>query len=175
MSRHSRGLMASHRGILKEVEGAHALAAGPECSARADAVSHWGVQQHLDHLLQTDRAILDELTSYLAGGTPPGPSGRPSLMGYFVLITGFIPRGKGRAPERVLPTDRSAEEIAAGFDELRTGYQKLGESLDAIQSGGAAQKHPVLGVFNGVQWLRFAHLHHRHHNKIINEILRAAA
>ena len=132
------------------------------------------MQQHLDHLLLSEQAILDGITNYLAGETAPGPIGRPSLMGHFVLRTGFIPRGKGRAPERVLPADRSPQDIAAGFGALHDGYQNLGESLGEIQAGGATQRHPVLGVFNGVQWLRFAHLHHHHHNKIIADILRAA-
>jgi hypothetical protein len=160
--------------MLEEIESARELAASPQCTARADSVSHWGVQQQLDHLLLTDQAILDGLEGYLSGNAPPGPEGRPSLMGHFVLRTGFIPRGKGRAPERVLPGARSPEEITAEFGTLLEGYRKLGESLGEIQAGGATQRHPLLGVFNGAQWLRFAHLHHRHHNKIIADILRAA-
>ncbi len=47
------------------------------------------------------------------------------------------------------------------------------DSLGAIQSGRGTQDHPMLGVFDSAQWLRFAHIHSRHHSKIIAEILRA--
>jgi hypothetical protein len=175
MATPSRGLRSSHQGILGELKGARKLASGPGCAVRADSVSHWGVQQHLDHLELTDRAVLDALSSFLAGKAPAGPVGQPTLMGRFVLVTGFIPRGKGRAPERVQPEDRSAAEIVEGFEDLLSGYQRLGADLGRLQEGGATQRHPILGVFNGVHWLRFVQLHHHHHNKIIRDILKIGA
>ena len=125
-------------------------------------MSHWSVQQQLDHLLKTDRALLAGLRRGLAGEIPVEPGG-PTLTGRLVLLTGFIPRGKGRAPESVLPDDRTPEEIAAGFEETRRAFETLRDSLPVLESNRATIPHPVLGRFNSVQWLRFAHLHHRHH------------
>jgi len=55
---------------------------------------------------------------------------------------------------------------------LRQATRSLAGVLDEIVANDTTQAHPILGQFNGVQWLRFAHLHHRHHNKIIRDILR---
>ena len=116
MSRVSQRTSASYRGLLDEMERAERLAREPEtCAVRVDSVSHWSVLQQLDHLLKTDAAILDGLRQNLKDNAPNEPGG-PTFMGWFVLLTGFIPRGKGKAPEFVLPSDRSPGQIAAGFD-----------------------------------------------------------
>ena len=88
------------------------------------------------------------------------------------LGTGFMPRGRGKAPEFVLPTDRSPDEIATGFQATLRGFEALGSELGAIEASRVRIAHALLGRLSGVQWLRFAHLHHRHHNKIIEDILR---
>jgi len=159
--------------LLQEIAEAAQLAAESErCAARVDSVSHWSVQQQLDHLLHTDTALLQGLRKGLAGEARETRGG-PSPMGWFVLLTGFIPRGKGKAPEFVLPTDRSSEEIAAGLEETLHGFEALADSLEQIERSPGRIPHPILGRFNSVQWLRFAVLHHWHHNKIIADILRS--
>ena len=176
MTAASRNTVRSFDGLLEEIDRATQLANQPERSAaRADTVSHWGVQQQLDHLLITDEAILAGLRRGLAGELPARAQGRPTFMGQLILWAGFIPRGKGRAPEFVLPGDRPAAELAAGFTALRRDYEALTDSLGDIERNKGTQPHPILGHFTGAQWLRFAHLHHRHHWKIIDDILSAQA
>jgi hypothetical protein len=170
----SKRTLAAYDGLLREIATATELARQPDkCAARADAVSHWSIQQQLDHLLKSDAAILEGLHRALASEAPVEPGG-PSFMGRLVLWTGFIPRGKGKAPESVLPSDRSPAEIAAGFDETRGGFESLQSSLAEIERSRATVPHPILGRLNAVQWLRFARLHHRHHHRIIRDILRSA-
>jgi hypothetical protein len=176
MTAASRTTVRSFDGLLEEIDRAIQLAGQPErCAARADAVSHWGIQQQLDHLLITDGAVLDGLRRGLSGGLPTEPQGKPTLMGRLILWTGFIPRGKGKAPKFVLPGDRPAAEIAGGFTVMRGDYEALTDSLGEIERNRGTQAHPVRGHFTVAQWLRFAHLHHRHHWKIIDDILRAQA
>ena len=176
MSNPSRGTLASYRGVLDELDLALRLASDPSrCPARADDVSHWDVRQHLDHLMITDSKILEALNLGLSGELRDEPGGKPKLMGYFILWTGFIPRGKGRAPEFVRPTDRPPSEIAAALEETRNGYLAIESRLGEVEQLQATRPHPILGDFNAVQWLRFAHLHHRHHDKIIDDILRVAS
>jgi len=163
----------SFDGLLEEIDRGTELAGQPErCAVRDDAVSHWSVQQQLDHLLITDGLILDGLRSGLAGEVTPEVDGSPTFMGRLILWTGFIPRGKGKAPDFVLPADRPPADIVAGFTAMRKDYEALTDSLGDIQRNRRTQPHPILGHFTGAQWLRFAHLHHRHHWKIITDILR---
>ena len=175
MRRPSRSTLASYRGLLDQLAHAGDLASDPTRSeTRADDVSHWDVRQHLDHLLITDSKILEALHKGLAGEMQDEPDGKPKMMGRIILRTGFIPRGRARAPEFVNPTDRSPSEIADALAETRDGYLAIEPRLGEIESFRATQSHPILGHFTAVQWLRFAHLHHRHHDKIIDDILQAA-
>ena len=174
MTAASRTTVRAFDGLLREMDRAARLADQPErCAVRVDEVSHWSVRQHLDHLLITARAILDGLRQGLDGELPTDPGGKPTTRGRIVLWTGYIPRGKARSPEMVLPGDRSAADLATGFRKTQAEYRALTESLGEIQRNRGTQPHPILGHFTSAQWLRFAHLHHRHHWKIIGDILRA--
>ncbi len=162
--------------------------------AEAPGVSAWGVGRHLEHLLRSDRRILawletaadrDGLERHgehgvgqdVPGGeaTPRGHAARggPTLAGWLVLATGFIPRGRGQAPDFTVPTGLPREEVEEAFRDVRERLAALEPRLPALATSPDTLPHPSLGVFTAPRWLRFARVHHEHHEKIIRRILRA--
>jgi uncharacterized damage-inducible protein DinB len=162
----------AHALTLAAVDEACALAGDPTKAARrADGVSSWTVQQHLEHLLLADRAIIGVLRGMLRERAPsPGP-GRPTWVGYLVLFRGSILRGKGRAPQLTVPTGLELNEVAAGLHAVRGELEALESALPQLAAARSTRPHPVLGDFTPLQWLRFVHVHHVHHGKIIEDIL----
>ena len=101
------------------------------------------------------------------------PPGRPTVPGYLVLTLGFIPRGKGRAPDGTTPEGRSRFELIDRYAEVEGLAQELRDGLSDIAGHPSVRRHPLLGCFTARQWLAFADIHHRHHQKIIVDILGA--
>lgn len=135
--------------------------------AQAPAVSAWSVGMHLDHLLRTLARGLPRLIAPVADPTvpPPVPAGR------IVLLTGWIPRGRGQAPEMVRPQPTDAAALTAAFAAAQAQLAALDPHLPAIDRDPTRIAHPLLGGFTPRQWLRFHQVHQRHHAKIIRDIL----
>lgn len=176
--------------IERAVERAEDAAA---FGARAEEVSDWSVGRHLEHLLLSDRGILDWLAPVARGEAPdppgrgrgrdhgagPGPSavegpGGPTPVGWLVLATGWIPRGRGSAPSMTVPEGRDRSKVAAGLREVLSTARGLSDGLDRLDEATGRMPHPALGAFTPGQWLRFARIHHEHHEKIYEDVLRGA-
>lgn len=163
---------ASHLGLLQGIARIRDLAEDEvACAARAKEISDWGVQLHLEHLFLAESGILRFLEGVVYSAAPETAEGGPSTRGYIVLQSGFIPRGKGNAPKRTIPSGLSIEEIRDGFRDIEARYQSLEQHLGTLDAHKGTLAHPLLGHFNAAQWLRFAHVHHVHHQKIIDDIL----
>lgn len=163
-----------HRTLLRELDELADQASRREISSlRADKVSGWSVAEQLEHLMVSDRTILRAIDTMLAG-EKPSAGGGPSLAGRLILGLGFIPRGVGRAPKAVVPGKLEPAEIEAGFSELRDKYGALEKVLGLIERSDWTFPHPILGNFTCRRWLRFVTVHHRHHQKIMRDILAAA-
>lgn len=129
------------------------------------AVSGWSPAEHLDHLGKVTKSILLRLTA-------PERVDRPlSMMGRVILTLGWIPRGRGTAPERLRGTRVSGSELLNVFDELETLVEKI-DCASLARSRDAVVPHPRFGGLTGAQALRFAAIHIEHHVKIIDEIVR---
>ncbi len=154
------------------------LADSPEqCAARAPEVSLWSVGEQLEHLLLADRAILgviDRLCDVTEDSDPEAAKGRPVLLGWVVLTTGFIPRGKAKAPDSTSPAGMSQDELLSGLTEVRERVHALAPRLGEIQGVPYTHGHAKLGHFTPSNWLRFCGVHHVHHAKIVRDILEAS-
>lgn len=135
-----RRLARAHARLVAALDRALGWAGdGLAFEARVEVVSGWGVGQHLEHLLRSDRVILGWIEATVGeatwrGGTgpaaviEPGPRrsgaaandgrpadgsgrGRPTWAGRIVLLTGFIRRGKGRTPDLTTPTGLSRKDV----------------------------------------------------------------
>ena len=172
------GLSRSHAAWLRELDSCTRLAERPDtCQARAPGVSAWSVGEQLEHLLLSDRRILGGIEGVLeasAQGTAPPGEGGPTLIGRFILWSGIVPRGRAKAPESTVPEGMAAADLVRGFAEVRAGVEALGARLGEIQRAPSTRAHPILGHFTATQWLRFTGVHHRHHGKIVRDILKAS-
>lgn len=140
---------------------------------RAARVSAWSVGQHLDHLAQANRLCASTIARILESpGTGPQPG--LTIAGRAVLLTGWIPRGRGRAPSATVPSAASTSETRNRLREAHRAVTALGERLAALDGVRGRLGHPALGGFTAFQWLRFIAIHTRHHLKIIEAIQRAA-
>jgi hypothetical protein len=143
------------------------------CAQRHGATSAWSIGQQLEHLLLTDRVILAWLHAVAKGMMASDGPGGPTWRGHLVIGTGFIPRGKGRAPDVTRPDGMELPAIRSGFAEVQDEAESLADLLPTLAADSCTRRHPALGYFTPPQWLRFAQVHHRHHRKIIRDILKA--
>lgn len=136
-------------------------------------VSAWSVRDHLEHLLLADRHVLGWVVDALSRPNPEVREHLPGEIGVTLLARGSIPRGRGPAPEFTRPAGLERADLQEGFRELRglsAGLASQAAELDACRH---TLPHHVLGHFTPAEWLRFLHLHHRHHEAIIRHILTA--
>ena len=137
-----------------------AILGSREISARVPR-SAWCVAEHLDHTLKVTNGTLQVL---LKTELPPLSKGI-NFVGRMVLLTGWIPRGRGNAPEKLRGTPATAAE-------LETQLAQLDELLDRIaaeppRSTTPVLRHPLFGGLSFAQSLSFLAIHTNHHLKII--------
>lgn len=161
-------------GVRAGVDRCLAQVADPErLGAVTLDVSAWSVRDHLEHLFLADRHVLGWVVDALCRPNPEAREHLPHEIGVSLLAYGSIPRGRGPAPEFTRPAGLGRADLQEGFRELRglsAGLASQAAELDACRH---TQPHHVLGHFAPAEWLRFLHLHHRHHEAIIRDILAA--
>lgn len=84
-----------------------------------------------------------------------------------VLTTGYIPRGKVRAPKAIISENYDLEEINAELQNAKSLIARL-ETLDK----NAYFQHPFFGDVNLKTSKRFMEVHSNHHLKIASDILK---
>lgn len=138
----------------------------PRLDAAAPEVSAWTVGMQVQHALIATR----EISRGLAGSAPGARKPTRSVIAGLILLTGRIPRGRGRAPRASLPSADITEE------GLRTLLAEAREALAATSAlpRDAWWEHPRFGVMHRDTAVRFLHIHNRHHLAIARDILRRA-
>ena len=168
------GIERTLRRNLEDVSRLRALAGDrATITLRAEQVSSWSVGQQLEHVLISDRGVLDRIERILEG-TLDERRGSPRVAGLLILALGFIPRGRGKAPSSTRPDEMAGEEVAEGLDGVAGRFEALLDRRAELATARATWEHPLLGHFTAAQWLRFLHVHHRHHEKIVRRIVRVA-
>lgn len=140
--------------------------------ARRDDVSGWSVAQHLHHVARSAAMMLVAVERLAAGSPPAAEGGRVSVVGRAVLLSGRMPRGKGRAPERTRPPDEpDRDAVEASVASSRVVFDRIGAVLPDAAGSRFKVAHPYFGPLDAHQWLRVATIHSDHHFRIIDEIL----
>lgn len=170
-ARSSRSARTALERVRSQLSDLRDLAADRDRLALRDAaLSDWSVAEQIEHLRRSDLTILRAIGDL----DPEGPvAGSPTLVGRLVLLTGFIPRGKGKAPGATRPIEVDLAALPDDLDDLRRQFTALDERVDDLAASRATIRHPALGHFTAAQMLVFAAIHHHHHRKIIRDILRA--
>ena len=154
--------------IRTQIERMRGLARSPELFARDERVSAWSVAEHLDHLYKVSLSIVRRLAEE---GVQPSPKG-VSFLGRAVLWSGWIPRGRGKTPERLGGKPCTAEDLEHSLEKLERAVEALPAGA-AASSRGAIVPHPKFGGLTPPQALRFLVVHTAHHLRIVGEIVRS--
>ncbi len=130
---------------------------------RTPAVSEWSIGMHVHHCCLAMIRLCESLTA----STPPTPRSRFSLRTAVVFSSGRIPRGRGRAPDVVLPRqDIAPAELGTLLDQCE---RMLAEVPDLDPKTWF--RHFAFGVLDRDKTLRFISIHNRHHLRIISDIV----
>lgn len=134
----------------------------PEYDYKNSKVSNSTVGWQIDHSLKVINGIIAQLKD-----APTDKKSKLTFIGHFCLATRFIPRGKGKAPKKVLPPDIIKPE------ELNTQLKDAKNALPSLKTVNdkATFKHPYFGILTKKQTTKFIEIHTKHHLKIIRDIL----
>lgn len=132
---------------------------------RAPTLSDWSIGMHIHHCC----LAMIRISQSLIASTPPPPRSRFSLRTARVLMTGRIPRGRGRSPQVVLPReDITPPELLTLLDQSERILAKVNR-LDSR----TWFRHFAFGVLKRDRALRFMCIHNQHHLSIISDIAAA--
>jgi hypothetical protein len=135
----------------------------PHYKKQNDTVSKSGVDWHIDHSLKVILAVSDSMKK----SDPEKYKWSFSFIRTIIFIVGRFPRGKAKAPK----ITSSNEEIDES--KLLSQLALVKEQLLEIENlpKNSNFKHPIFGVLNLKQTIKFLRLHTQHHLKITNEII----
>ncbi|HKR64848.1 MAG TPA: DinB family protein [Thermoanaerobaculia bacterium] len=123
--------------------------------------SAWTVSEHLDHTIKVASSTIQVL---LKPELPTLPY-KMNLMGRLVLLCGWIPRGRGKAPEKLTGAHATREDLDARLTQLDAIVDRA--SAEPPRSDAPVLRHPAFGGLSWEQSLAFVAIHTHHHLKII--------
>lgn len=170
MHRTEASLAGVRAGIERCIERTRDLG---QLERSAPDVSAWSIRDHLEHLYLSDRAVLHWVVDALTRPNPEARADFPREIGVSLLARGSIPRGRGPAPDFTLPAGLESADLRTGLRRLQAQTTDLASRVEELDACLHTLPHHVLGHFTPAEWLRFLHLHHRHHDAIIQDILSA--
>jgi hypothetical protein len=128
------------------------------------AISKVPVAWHLDHSLR----VINSITSALVQSEPHQFKQNFNFWRGLFLTLNFLPRGKGRAPKKVLP------ELEIRESDLRSKLSLAKENRLELEKlpAFAHFSHPMFGELKNSQAEKFIRIHTEHHLKICSDILK---
>ncbi|MBU2950693.1 DUF1569 domain-containing protein [Tamlana agarivorans] len=118
----------------------------------------------LDHALK----VFNTVCNLLAASNPDTYTSKFNATRSFIFLIGRFPRGKVRAPKKVISNTLNITEttLINQLNEARSGL-KIIQTLDKH----AYFHHHIFGNLSKKQTFRFLEIHTNHHLKIVKEIL----
>ena len=136
----------------------------PMMDAANTQISSAKVGWHVQHSL----LVINSIINGLKQSDPTMYQWKFNLNKTLIFTLGKIPRGKGKAPKAVVPTDvQTSEQLREDLQTVRLMLLEL-EHFDAKSNF----MHPYFGQLNLKQTKKFLALHTKHHLKIIDDILK---
>ncbi|MDC1197388.1 DUF1569 domain-containing protein [Algibacter sp.] len=126
-------------------------------------VSKSTVGWQLDHALK----VFNLVSTWTVNSNPKEYKRSFNLWRSVLLPLCYIPRGKARAPKKVLPPETILKEDI--LNQLQQAHQHI-ETIRPLPKT-AYFEHHVFGKLNKQQTLRFLEMHTKHHLKIVDDIL----
>jgi hypothetical protein len=128
------------------------------------SVSKSDVGWHIDNSLK----VINSVSEALINSDPKDYKSRFNVMRFFAFTIGSFPRGKAKAPKRVLPPKKILKE------DIKNQLELAVQNIVSINNTGENQyfMHPLFKELNKKQTIKFLKLHTNHHLKIIRDILK---
>ncbi len=166
-------IVTQHEKVMRQFAQLKSWTEQSPLDARNEKVSDWSTGQQLEHLALAGVLICTRIDIALSDPAPDRDKG-VKFIAHIALKTGFIPRGKAKAPEPSRPADVIQKEaLVQKMADFEARLNTFEPRLQSIATWPGRSAHPILGYFTPAQWLRFLEVHQHHHFKIIREILRA--
>jgi len=126
-------------------------------------VSSKGVDWHLDHSLK----VINGVCVALEKSDPNLYQWKFNTTRMFVFLVKHFPRGKAKAPKRVLPPEIILKEDIS--KQIVIAKEKLKNIVNLPSKSNFI--HPYFGMLNLKQTQKFLQLHTIHHLKICKDII----
>ena len=127
-------------------------------------VSKSSVGWHIEHTL----LVINVIITGLKNSNPVEYKWKFNLSRLFVFTLNKIPKGKGKAPDRVQPKNIFTTESLKNHLTLTSDKIKELNNLNTNQF----IDHPVFGNLNLKSTIKFLHIHTHHHIEIIDDIIK---
>ncbi len=126
-------------------------------------VSKKGTYWQLDHALQ----VINGIVEVLKQSDPKDCEPKFSFLKFFIMTTGYMPRGKARAPKQTV-SDKVVTK-----DDLLSLHKKAMDSIGKLitLSDQSCFKHPFFGWLQKKDTIKFIGIHTHHHLKIVRDIV----
>ena len=126
-------------------------------------ISKSSIGWHIDHSLLVINGIIEQLKK----SNPELYRKHFNWKRFYIQMRGEIPRGKGKAPKVVQPTEiTSVEKLMAQLENAKKNILEL-----ELLSPSNYFSHPYFGDLNLKSTIWFLKMHTNHHLKIINDII----
>jgi len=135
----------------------------PFCDKQNTSISQGPVGWHIQHTLLATKKIIGAVEN----SDPKKYRWKFNLTRSFVFTFNKIPRGKGKAPQSVIPNEPF--EPSALQKEVEIVKSKV-NTLDTLETNNYFD-HPYFGNLNLKAAQKFLEIHTKHHLTIIDEIL----
>ncbi len=136
----------------------------PQKELNNPSISKSDIGWQLDHALKVFNAV----SEWMINSNPKEYKRNFNFWRSALFPLCYIPRGKARAPKRVLPPDVISKEDL--INQLQEAHQHL-EMIKPLPKTSYF-KHHMFGMLTKQQTLRFLEMHTKHHLKIVNDILK---
>jgi hypothetical protein len=126
-------------------------------------VSNRAVDWHIDHCIR----IIVGVCSQLKKNEPTAYKKTFNLKRALILKSGYIPRGKAKAPKHVNTLEAiNRNEVISLIDKAKLSIEEINDLPKSTFF-----THPFFGDLNLKQTKRFLEVHTNHHLKIIDDII----
>ena len=131
----------------------------------------WSIAEIVEHLDRTYTGTVKGLSRCLEQDAPriSADTLRARARRFLVVTLGWFPTGI-EAPRHVVPTGAVAlsEVIVRSGAHLREVDDAIARIVERFGRGPVLD-HPILGPFTAADWVRFHHVHTRHHCRQITD------
>jgi len=137
----------------------------PDYALKNPSISKASVGWQLDHALKVFNAV----SQWTINSKPEDYSWTFNMWRTILFPLSYLPRGKAKAPKKVLPPEIILEDQLISQLKLAQQYLDLLKPLPKT----SYFDHHVFGKLNKQQTIQFLNIHTIHHLKIVNDIINA--